>query len=265
MKTQRLQTKWHRCTTRGGSNQVVKIANSNLHLNTLNPGHYLILCTIYINTRLWAFSMTLSSVQPRKAQMKPSTVQMFKIRFCRPIIQNLHEPLPCSRCPSDKFQIIRRKILRFKIRKSPVAPSCKLAWHAPWENAPLAAAAAAWDLDRKLFDRLRKMFRRRTDVDSQPYDRRPVTCGSNISFSQIFLSGCQEISVWSETNPVNRFVCVSFGRIWVWHNDTNAARGLVLITTLDVKLLPSSPSSSSPSSLNMRWMETIKRRFKRKI
>ena len=228
-------------------------------IHTLNPCHFFILCTIYINTRLWA----LLSVQLRMAQIKPSTVQRFKIRFYCPIIQNLHEPLPCSRCPSDKFQIIRRKILRFKIRKFPAASSCILAWHAPWENAPLAAA---WDLDRKLFDRLRKMFRRRTDVDSQPYDRRPVTCGSNISFSQIFLSGCQEISVWSETNPVNRFVCVSFGRIWVWHNDTNAARGLVLITTLDVKLLPSSPSSSSsPSSLNMRWMETIKRRIKKKI
>ena len=36
MKTKGLQTKWHRCTTRGSSNQVVKIANSNLHLNTLN-------------------------------------------------------------------------------------------------------------------------------------------------------------------------------------------------------------------------------------
>ena len=98
----------------------------------------------------------------------------------------------------------------------------------------MCKSAANW-LDmhpEKMQLRLEKMFRQNWRRLSAIWQA-AVTSGSNISFSQIFLSGCQEISVWSETNPVNRFVCVSFGPVWVWHGDTIAAR-VVLITRLDV-------------------------------
>ena len=49
---------------------------------------------------------------------------------------------------------------------------------------------------------------------------RRVTCGSNNSFSQIFLSGCWEIFVWRWRNPVKRYVCVSFGPVYKWQVDT---------------------------------------------
>ena len=135
----------------------------------------------------------------------------FLNKGCPLIAQNLHAAL--SRCPPDKLNGGQKakKRGRFKMCKSPAN------WLMHPEKMHSRRGVSA---PKKCFGP-EKMFRqnwRRLSAIWQP----AVTCGSNISFSQIFLSGCQEISVWSETNPVNRFVCVSFGPVWVWHGDTIA-------------------------------------------
>ena len=134
MKTQGLQTKWHRCTTRGGSNQVVKIANSNLHLNTLNPCHFFYL--VYNLHQYTIVSITLSStkngpnktINCAKVQNKILLPNYTKFAWAPPLL-----PLPI-------WQISNYKTKNppwFKIRKSTFLWLLPPARHFFWENPRL--------------------------------------------------------------------------------------------------------------------------------